>query len=278
VVSEEYFRVLGIPMRQGRGFVAGDQPRAPRVGVVNETMARRFWPEGTPVGQRVRLDDGGEAIEIVGVAADVRTYGPRAPAEPEIYVSLRQIPGDNWQWFGGALHLLVRGTSPAGAAPVIRRAVWAGDRDVPISNVRTLAEVRDESVADTRGLARLIGLLATVGVLLAAVGIYGLISFTVAQRTRELGIRMSLGARASDVLWLVVGQGLRVVGLGAAAGLLGAWLASPVLRSTLFGVAPTDPVTLASISGLILAVGAAACYLPAHRASRLDPLKSLRDD
>jgi predicted lysophospholipase L1 biosynthesis ABC-type transport system permease subunit len=246
--------------------------------VVNETLARRSWPDGSAVGRQIMLDDGGEAISIVGVVAEVRHYGPRVPAEPEIYLHLPQIPDDNWQWFGGSLHLLARAPSPGALAPAVRRAVWETDPDIPITNVRTLNEVRGESFSNTRGLARLVGLLAVVAAGLAAVGIYGVISFAVGQRTRELGIRMSMGARERDVLRLVVGHGLRVIGAGTTAGLAGAFLVTPVLRSALFGVGPADPVTLTAITVLTLAVGVGACYLPARRAARLDPLEALRHE
>jgi ABC-type antimicrobial peptide transport system permease subunit len=152
------------------------------------------------------------------------------------------------------------------------------DPDVPITGVRTLAEVRGESVSATRGLARLIGLLAAVAAGLAAVGIYGVISFTVGQRTRELGVRMSMGARGGDVLRLVLRQGLAVIGAGTAVGLAGALAVTPLLRSSLYGVGTGDPVTLGAITALILAVGLGACYLPARRAARLDPLDALRHE
>ncbi len=278
IVSADYFRTVDIPLLHGRAFTAADRAEAPRVAVVNETMARAAWPEGGALGARVTLDDGvEEPIEIVGVVADVRHHGPaRAPA-PEFYVPYAQAPPIAWRWLGGGLSLLVRTDAAPEAVPAQVRAVVAGvDRDLPVFGLTTLDRVLDDSVASTRALMLLLVAFAGLALVLAAVGIYGVVSYTVAQRTRELGIRVALGAAASTVRRLVLGQGMTVVAIGIAIGTAASFALTRVLRASLFGVGTTDAVTLAGVAALLAAVAAAACWLPARRAARVDPVVALR--
>ena len=278
VVSPEYFQVVGVPVLEGRGFEPTDRVGTQRVAVINQAMARLHWAAGDPIGARVTLDDGAEEpAEIIGVVADVLHNGPAEPPRPELYLSVRQLPAAYWGWVGSSLNLMVRAAAwPAALAPAVRDAVWSVDRDVPLFNIRTLADVREAAVSPTRGLLTLLSLLAGLALTLAAVGIYGVIAFTVGQRTRELGIRMTLGARQQDVVRLVLRGGVGLVLIGAGVGLGGAAALTRVLRTSLFGVSPLDPVAFAVATVLLLGVALLACYVPASRAARVDPMEALR--
>jgi predicted permease len=280
IVSADYFRTLGVPVVEGRAFAATDRADAPRVGIVNETMARRAWPDGGALGARVTLDDGvEEPLEVVGVVADVRHHGPARAPEPELYVPHAQAPPIAWRWQEGGMSLLVRAdAAPAAVLPRARAAVAAVDRELPVFGLTTLEQVVDDSVASTRALMRLLVAFAGLALILAAVGVYGVVSYGVAQRTRELGIRVALGAAASSVRRLVLGRGMAVAGLGIALGTAASVVLARTLRASLYGVGPTDPATLAGVAAILAAVSAAACWLPARRAARLDPVVALKTE
>jgi putative ABC transport system permease protein len=271
IVGPGYFTTLGIPLTQGRDFADTDSDGTPMVIVVNQAMARRFWPNRNPIDRRITTDDKTWYL-IVGVAGDVRQMGLRADSEPEVYMSYLQDP---FQW--PYLSLLVRASSnPVKLFPSIEQAVWSVDKDQPLSNPITLDQVRSHSIAQPRIAALLLGLFAGAALLLAAVGLYGVVSYWVAERTHEIGVRMALGARSFDVFVSVVGRGLLLALLGTAFGLAGSLAVTRVLASFLFSVRPTDPLTFAAVALLLMCVALVASYFPARRAAKVDPIVALR--
>jgi putative ABC transport system permease protein len=273
-VSLDYFRTLGIPLLRGRQFDARDVQKAPEVAIVSETLAKRYWPGEDPIGRRISFgtDDKGEPswTTIVGVTADVRQKGLHAEPRPEVYVSSLQSPSRY-------ATLIVR--SPLDAASLgasVRREVQAVDADIPLYDVKTMREVLDGSLAARRFNMALLALFAGVAVLLAGVGLYGVLAYMVTQRTHEIGVRMALGARPGDVLRLVVGQGMALSLGGVLLGILGALALTRLLTSLLVGVAATDPWTFGLVALLLSGVACLACYVPARRAARVDPLIALR--
>jgi len=276
VVSPDYFRTMGIGLLQGRQFGRDDRADTTSVAVVSETLARRFWPGEDPLGKRLTpgpatSTNPDDWITVVGVARDVRQFELDADPKPQMYLSYEQAgffePGD-----------LVVSTAvdPLGLAGAVRQAVWQVDRDQPVSDVRTMSDILSASLARQRFSTLLLALFAAVALALAAVGVYGVMSYTVARRTHEIGIRMALGARQRDVLRLAVGQALRLVAAGVAVGLAGALLLTRVMASQLYGVSATDPVTLVTITLVLVCVALLASYVPARRAARVDPLIALR--
>ncbi|HYG10021.1 MAG TPA: ABC transporter permease [Pyrinomonadaceae bacterium] len=276
VTSPHYFQTMGIQLLQGRGFVEQDRVDAPAVAVINETMARRFWPDQDPIGKRITpgspdSPDPDDWITIVGIARDVRQFELVADPKPQMYLTYAQAG------FFAPRHLVVStNVEPLGLASMVRKAVWEIDKDQPVSNIRTMEEVLSESIARQRFSMLLLGIFAAVALVLAAVGIYGVMSYSVAQRTREIGIRMALGARRSDVLKLTVGGGLKLVLIGVAIGLGAAFILTRVMSSLLFGVSATDPTTFIIISLVLIGVAVLASYIPARRATRVDPMVALR--
>jgi len=276
VISPRYFQTMGIQLLQGRGFSNEDKEDAPAVAVINETMARHFWPGQDPLGKRLTpgsltSTDPNDWITVVGVANDVRQIDLTAPPKPQMYLSYVQAgffaPGD-----------LVVSTDlePLSLAAAVRKAVWEVDKDQPVSNIRTMEEIASESVARQRFSMLLLGVFAALALVLAAVGIYGVMSYSVAQRTREFGIRMALGARRGDVLRLAVGHGLKLVLIGIVVGLGAAFFLTRVMSSLLFGVSATDPITFIGISLVLISVAVIASYLPARHATKIDPMVALR--
>ena len=283
-VTPDYFRAIGNPLRAGRAPTARDDAGAPAVLLVNEAMAKRYWP-GVPLadvpGRRVKIaDDPGEPWRtVVGVVADVRHGGLESETRPELYLPFAQYPDWAVSLAGRAMSFAVRSSADDGAVVRgVRQEVTALDRDVPLSQVQPLAELVDESVAQPRFRTFLLAAFAVLAVSLAAVGIYGVIAYAVAQRTREIGVRVALGAGRAQVLRLVVGEGLRLAGLGLAVGLVASLAATRVLRGLLYGTSPTDPATFAGVSLLVLTVAFVAAYLPARRAARVDPMVALRGE
>lgn len=276
-VSPDYFRVMRMSLQRGRAFAERDDPSSPPVLIVNETFARRFFPGQDPLGERVVIERAGggrevqEPREIVGVVGDVRHTGLDEEAGPEVYVPYAQAP-DSY------MSLAVRTTAddPSRVSVGIREAIRAADVQVYVPVVQPMTELIAESVADRRFNALLTGLFSSVALLLAAIGIYGVISYAVTQRTHEIGIRMALGARPRHVLRHVIGQGSRLLLLGVAIGLAASLAVTRVLAGMLYDVQPTDAPTYALVTLALTAVALLACYLPARRATKIDPLLALR--
>ena len=276
VVSPHYFQTMGIALLQGRGFSEQDRVDSPSVAVINETMARRFWPDQDPTGRRITpgsptSTDPNDWLTIVGVVKDVRQFELVAEPKPQMYLSYTQAG-----FFAPRDLVVSTDLDPISLAAAVRKTVWEVDRDQPVSNIRTMEEIVSESVARQRFSMMLLGIFAALALVLAAVGIYGVMSYSVAQRTREFGIRMALGARRSDVLKLTVGGGLKLVLIGVAIGLVASFILTRVMSSLLFGVSATDPLTFISISLVLVVVALLASLVPALRATRIDPMEALR--
>jgi len=267
-VDGGYFAATRLPVVRGRGIQPSDHEGAAHVAVVNESFARRLWPDREPLGQTFRLDS--TVVTVVGVTRDTRFARLDEDPEPFMFLPLAQ------HWRPG-VSLLVRTTGdPARMAPIIHRELRALDAMIPAPTVTTLRQVANVTLLPQRVAVAVTGVLGVLGLLLAAVGLYGVLAFSTAQRSREMGVRLALGAMRGDVVRLVVSQGMRLVAWGMAAGLVLAALATRALTPFLFGVSPLDP-TAFIVSGAILG-GAAllASYLPARRAARADPAASLR--
>jgi putative ABC transport system permease protein len=277
VVTPDYFRAMAIPVRRGRVFAERDDARAPFVVVVNETFVRRYFGGEEPLGRRLRFDTGGGAtdnplVEIVGVVGDVRHAGLEAPPDPEMYVPFAQSPRARMSFVARTE------ADPLAAAPALRAALRQLDARQPVYNVRPMEQLLSQSVARRRFNLALLALFASVALALAAVGIYGVMAYTVEQRRHEIGIRLALGAQARDVFRLVVGQGMGLALAGIGLGLVAALAATRLMSSLLYGVSAADPLTYAGIALLLAGVAFAACYLPARRASRVDPMDALRQE
>ena len=269
--STDYLRTLDIPLIRGRQFTDQDREGTPLVVLINESMARRFFPHEDPIGKRVNLEYPNQVWrEVVGIVRDVKHFGLASEAQPEIYRPQAQAPTLS-------MSVLVRSASdPASLAALLRKEVRALDKDLPVYNLREMRDLVKNSVAQPRFRTFLLGIFAAVALLLASVGIYGVMSYAVNQSTRELGIRLALGAQRRDIFGLVMGQGLILAAIGIVIGLAASVALTRFLSSLLFGVSPTDLFTFAGISILLAAIALLACYLPARRATRVDPMVALR--
>ena len=274
-VSPNYFRAMGIPVVQGRAYTERDNSNAPAVMIINQQTAREIFPDENPVGKRItfgNVDQNQQPVwfEIVGVVANVRSLELREESQSEIYFSSLQ---DYW----AAMSLVVRSTvEPASLSAAVRQAVNEVDKSVPVSQVKTMDKVVSESITQPRFNLFLLVLFSTVAMLLSAAGIYGVTAYTVSQRTRELGIRLALGAQVGDVLKMILAQGMAVIGVGLVLGLAAAFGLMRLLRSLLFGIGENDPLTFVAITIVLLIVALIACYIPARRATKVDPLEALR--
>ena len=275
VVSPGYFRALGIPLLQGRSFDDHDSAQAQPVAIVSDSVARRFWPKGDAPGKRISLGwQGSPWYSVVGVARDVRQMGPQKEAPLAIYVPYSQAPRD---FFLSFMTVVARTDSdPLSMANTLRRAVQTVDPDIPLFNVASMEQLVYKSVASPRFNALLLACFAALALTLAVVGIYGVMSYSVAQRTHEIGIRIALGAQQEDVLKLVVSQGLRLTLIGEVAGILGALGLTRFLSSLLYSVKPSDPLTFVVVSLGLAGVALLASYVPARRATKVDPMAALR--
>jgi putative ABC transport system permease protein len=272
VVTPGYFEAAGTPVVRGRGFTPADDERAPLVCIVNEALARRHFPGEDAVGQRLVISEKDGPWEIVGVAANVKNEDMDEEAELAFYRPLRQDP-----WY--TLSLVVRageGATATGLTPAVRGEVKALDAALPVYNVRTMSEVVEEAVSPKRLTMLLLAFFALGALVLAAVGLYAVMSYAVAQRRHEIGIRLALGAQGGDILRLVLSQGLVLTLIGLVLGLVGALMLTRLMASILYGVSATDPLVFGGVA-LVLALSALlACYLPARRATKVDPMIALR--
>ncbi|HLL14391.1 MAG TPA: ABC transporter permease [Pyrinomonadaceae bacterium] len=274
VATPDYFKTMRIPLKAGRAFTEQDRVDTPPVVVVNESLARRFFPGEDPVGKRLTVwRDEKFAREIIGVVGDVKSDRLDAETDAQIYVPYPQDAG----W--GGLSLAVRTTvEPETLTADVRGAVLSIDKNQPVFDIKTMDDVLAASVANNRLVVLLFGLFALFALLLATVGIYGVMSYTVAQRTHEIGIRMALGAQPADVLRLILKQGLVLTCAGVGLGLVGSLALSRLLESLLYGVSATDPITFGGLSLLLALVALVACYLPTRRAMKVDPMVALRNE
>ena len=267
-----YFDAMRIPLLEGREVDIRDDRSRPRVLIVNETMARRTWPGESAVGKRLHIDyQDYEAIyDVVGVVGDTRSYGPKSAPKPSVYIPHGQnayLP----------LNIVVRTTGdPLLVAPLIRQTALAIDPAQPVHSILTMEELMGGYTGQDRFAAFLMTLFAAMALLLATIGIYGVVAHSVSQRQRELGLRLALGARSTDITRLVLGSGFRIAAIGALVGLAGAVMASRYLETVLFGISPTDPLTLITAAAILMGTVLLACYLPARKAARLDPTLTLR--
>jgi putative ABC transport system permease protein len=273
-ITPGYFGTLQIPLVRGRDFSAADTGKSRGVAIVNESFARRFWPTGDPIGKRINFNLDSkvkpEWTEIVGIVKDVRDVRPTSPSRPEVYLPSSQ--NDR-----GYLALFIRTKSdPHALMPALRDAVQSIDADLPLTDAGTMDESIHKFSTTPRFQSILLSVFAGLGLLLALIGIYGVIAISGTQQTREIGIRMALGAQPGDVMRMMLRRGLLWVATGTAAGLLGALAATRLLASLLFEVKATDPVSFAIATGLLVAAALAACYVPARRAMRVDPMVALR--
>ncbi len=268
LVSEDYFRVARIPLRAGRGLTPHDDDRRPKVGLVNESFVRRYFPTENPLDQRVNVY--GVERQIVGVVGNEKFAGLGRETPPAMYLPYRQNPL-------GSMTLIVRTAGdPLALAPALQKRIWSIDRDLAPFDVMSLEQGLSLALAQRRFTMLLLGVFAATALALAAVGLYGVIAYWVSRRTQELGVRMALGASRGEVLRLVVGQGLRLSVVGAALGAAAAFPLARFLKTELFGVSVTDPATFAVVPLVLIAVAAAACYIPARRATRVEPMAALR--
>jgi putative ABC transport system permease protein len=278
IVTPGYFETAHTRLPAGRFFTVYDRDRAPLVAVINEALARRLWPNESAIGKRVACCAEGPAPwrEVVGVVGDTRQFLSRVP-QPELYVPIEQTPPTSWSWHGNSLAFVVRTDGNiAEATRGIRAAIAETDATLPVYDALTYDDRLKLASASNRFSTVLFSALAALALVLAAVGLYGVLAFSVAQRSFEMGVRVALGARPIDVLALVSRQGMRLVAGGLAVGLVLAMTASRVMASLLYQVAPNDPVTYLTAGVLLVGVGALACYVPARRASRADPTTALR--
>ena len=278
-VTQDYLTTMGIPIVEGRDFTLADVTGAPVV-LVNETLARTFFTGRSAVGGRVKPSGGSQApwFTIVGVVRDVKQGGVGSKTGTELYFLAEQLPKIR-NFAPGNMNVVLRSTLPAESlAPRIRQIVQQMDPTLPIVRLRTMDEVFGEAVSRPRFLAQLLGLFAGLALVLAAVGTYGILAYTVSQRRKEIGIHMALGATRGTVLGMILFQGLRITAVGLAVGTVAALLLTRLLQTQLFNVKPTDPTTMVAVAAFISVVAGLACYLPASRATRVDPMVVLRDE
>jgi putative ABC transport system permease protein len=272
-VAPEFFETLGIGLISGRVFTVTDTKSAPCVAIINESLSRRYFSGQNALGKLLKFGSkADDQCQVIGVVADTRDVHLRAAPRPQVYLPLlRNTPG--------SLHLFIRTSAdPLALANELRKTVWAIDKEQPVSQVQSMTEVIAKSVAEPRFRTWLLGAFATAGLTLTLVGIYGVVSYMAGQRTREIGIRVALGAQRSSVLRLVVGEGIRLAGIGAATGVMGALALTRLAKNQLYDIKPADPMTLAGAAALMILVALAACYVPARRATRVDPLIALRHE
>ncbi|MFL6515590.1 MAG: ABC transporter permease, partial [Chthoniobacterales bacterium] len=271
VAGPNYFTTMGIPLVAGRDFTAQDNPRGSMVVIVAEKTARYYWPGENAIGKRIRTGSESPWFEVVGVVKDVRQNDFVKEPKMEMYMAYAQVA----EFPPNALVVRTR-IDPLRIAPTVRQEIWAIDKDQPVSDIRSMDEIVSKAVARQRFSMLLLGIFAGVALVLAAVGIYGVMSYTVLQRTREIGIRMALGGQRTDMLKMTICHSLKLVLVGLTLGLAAAFVLTRVMNTLLFGISATDPVTYLSISFVLLVVAVLASYIPALRATKVDPMVALR--
>jgi putative ABC transport system permease protein len=272
-VGGDYFRAVGMRLVRGRLFLPADDATAPSVALINESLAGKYWPGQDPLGRRIRIThDGYGWSEIVGVLADAREAGLDQPAKPMLFVPYARGPRPHMALF------VKTARDPLAVLPVLRRELARSDPTQPVSEEGTLRGLVRESLAVRRLALRTLASLAGMALALTMAGVFGALTHLVAQRTREIGLRMALGAKRADVLRLVLGKSLRLAGAGAALGLAAAFALVPLERSLLYGITPTDPATLVGVVLIVLSTAVLACSVPARRAVSLSPLEALRHE
>jgi putative ABC transport system permease protein len=272
-ITPDYFRAMGIRLVRGRVFTAQDDAKAPRVAIINETMARQFFPNEDPIGKRINITNGPDTWrEIVGIVGDIKQYGVDKATSAQSYEPFAQVPFTSFN-----VVIRTKG-SPAGLLGSLRPAVYAVDKDQPVGIIRPLEEIMADSIARQRFAMMLLTVFSGVALVIAAVGIYGVMAYNVVQRTGEFGIRMALGAQQRDVLRLVLTQGGKLIGLGLLIGLIATLAASRAMGSMLFNTSAYDPLTLATITVVLATVALVACFFPANRATKVNPIDALRTE
>jgi putative ABC transport system permease protein len=265
---------MGMRLLRGREFDDRDREGAPAVVIINETMARRYWPNEDPIGARINLGQENQPLwhEIVGVVNDVKSFGLEEQTHTDIYRPFAQTP------FPLIAFAVRTSGDPLSLVAAVKNAIYAVDKDQPVFKVITMEKLAAESITLRRVSMLLVGGLAALALILAAIGIYGVMSYTISQQRREIGIRMALGAQASDVLKLVIGQGMKPALFGMIIGLLASFALTWLIKSLLFGVSATDPATFVVISILLGGVALLASWIPARRATKVDPMVALRNE
>jgi putative ABC transport system permease protein len=267
-----YFETIGIPLVKGRVFGNQDQANTPPVFIINQTMAQRFWPNQDPLGKQIKQAGDNPTGTVIGVVGDAKHYWMEEQSTAQMYSAYSQQPG----LF--ATVVIRTKVEPLSLSESVRQAIWKVDPDQPMWKIRTVDFLVNRSVADRKFLLALMGIFAALALILTMIGLYGVISYLVNQRTQEIGIRMALGAQARDILRMVLKQGMALVLTGVALGLATAWLVTRLMARMLYQVSATDPATFGGISLLLISVALLACYLPARRATKVDPLVALRDE
>jgi putative ABC transport system permease protein len=276
-VSQGYFRTMGIPVIKGRSFSGHDDAASLSVAIINRTFARRFFPSASPLGQHLMLNgfEGNHKRQIVGVVGDVRQSQLAGTATPQVYVPYTQSPIPFW---GGMSFVLRTPLRPNALEASVRKQVYALDNEIPVEHLQPMDAWIKAAGAPSRFDALLLGIFAGLALVLAAIGIYGVISYSVAQHTHDIGIRMALGAQKGDVLRLVITEGMTLAAIGVAIGIIAALGLTRLLSSQLYGVKPTDPITFVAVAIILSGTALFACYIPAQRATKLDPMVALRHD
>jgi predicted permease len=268
-IAPDYLGTMGITLKQGRDFSIQDRMGAPGVIIINEAMARKHFPDGNPIGQRIHVD---QSREIIGVAGDIRPNGLDVEPKPHLFLPYAQKPTA-----ATFFALAVKTTGkPMDLAHTVERVVQTLDSDLPVSDVRALEDLVSASIAQRGSTAWLLVGFAMFAVSLAAVGIYGVMACWVAQRTREIGLRMALGAQRHEVLAMILHNGMRLTLVGVGIGLLGSFIVTRLISTQLHGVQPTDPFTFMSVSAALVGAAFLACLIPARRAAKVDPMEALR--
>jgi predicted permease len=272
VATSEYFEALRIPVRGGRLFSPADRDSAPLVAVVNDLLAERAWPREDAVGRSITVNMQGRwrTMQVIGVVGRVRHDGLDADARPEVFLPYAQFP------FGSMTFVVQTSADPAAVISALKARIWNVDPTLPVYDAATLDSLVSQSLAPRRFVMQIVTSLSGLAFLLAAIGIYGMLSFSIAQRTGEIGLRLAMGASTSTIMRMVIREGMTLAAAGVAIGLVAALAMRRGISALLYGVSPADPLTLAGTTALLLVVALMACYLPARRATAVDPLAALR--